>query len=431
MGVVCGSLLNMLAHSRFKIPIDLHGDSKCSVSEQSTLAQLFRQTSLIVWDEAPMQHCFAAEAVDRMLRDMRDCNKPFGGIPTVFAGDFRQCLPVVPKGSQAQIRNACLTSSPLWRDVIRLRLTVNMRLRSAPMTTAEFNQAESFASWLLEIGDGRLDGQEKDAVHIPPELLVNNANELLAHVYPNLGRGYESDNVAMDYFKDRAILAPTNSEVDGLNSNLLGELPGESRTYLSADWVVENDGAQARPGRLSNQQLWPIEYLNSIDFGGFPLHKTRVRVGSTVLLLQNLDPSGGLCNGTRIYVTQLQPNVIRGRILGGDFHFDECLIPRIKLDSPRSANLPFTLRRSQFPIRIGLALTINKAQGQSLATIGLFLEKPAFAHGQLYVGLSQARFKSGLKVLLENSEEGRRGETKNIVYKEVLRAAAIDGGNQR
>ena len=316
-----------------------------------------------------MQHRFAAEVVDRMLQDVRGCNEPFGGVIMVFAGDFRQCLPVVPKGSQAQIRNACLTSSALWRGVIRLRLTINMRLRSTPMSPREFAEAEGFARWLLEIGDGKCDVQGKDAVHIPPELLANSVGDLLGHVYPDLAR-YRSDDAAMDYFKDRAILAPTNSEVDALNGKLLAELSGEARTYLSADYIVENEGAQPQRGRLSNQQLWPIEYLNSIDFGGYPLHRTLVKVGSTVLLLRNLDPSAGLCNGTRIYVTELHSNVIRGRILGGDYHSNECLIPRIKLDSPRSANLPFTLRHTQFPIQTGLALTIHKPKGSPLQRLG-------------------------------------------------------------
>ncbi|EIW71848.1 hypothetical protein TREMEDRAFT_27049 [Tremella mesenterica DSM 1558] len=422
---ICAILLKggRTAHSRFKIPIDIHGDSQCSISKQSELAKLFLRTRLIIWDEAPMQHRHCAEAVERMLRDVRGSEEPFGGVVVVFAGDFRQCLPVVPKGSQAQIKSACLTSSHLWQKVKRLKLTINMRLQSAEMSDIEREEAGGFAEWLLRVGDGLVDGEQSDALRIPLELRVESTNELLQHVYPNLAQSFPTTEAALQYFADRAVLAPTNAEVDELNKTLLGQLSGESRTYLSADWIVENDGASNPRGRPLNQQLWPIEYLNSITIGGFPLHKTIVKVGGTVLLLRNLDPAAGLCNGTRIYVTRLLPNVIEGCILGGDFHSNKCFIPRIKLDTAKSSNLPFTLRRSQFPIRVGLALTINKAQGQSLATVGLCLSKPVFTHGQLYVGLSRARFKNGLKVLLEDSEEGRRGETKNIVYKDVLLAA--------
>lgn len=77
------------AHSRFKIPIGLGPDSVCSVSSQSALAELFRQTELVVWDEAVMQHNYCFAAVDRMLQDVRQCNRLFGGLTVLFAGEPR------------------------------------------------------------------------------------------------------------------------------------------------------------------------------------------------------------------------------------------------------------------------------------------------------------------------------------------------------
>jgi ATP-dependent DNA helicase PIF1 len=43
--------------------------------------------------------------------------------------------------------------------------------------------------------------------------------------------------------------------------------------------------------------------------------------------------------------------------------------------------MPFTLRRRQFPVRPAFAMTINKAQGQTLKMVGIFLPKPVFTHG--------------------------------------------------
>ncbi len=78
------------AHSRFKIPLDLHASSTCSISKQSDAARLLRETRLIIWDEAPMMNKYAFEAVDRTLKDICDSEDLFGGKVVVLSGDFRQ-----------------------------------------------------------------------------------------------------------------------------------------------------------------------------------------------------------------------------------------------------------------------------------------------------------------------------------------------------
>jgi hypothetical protein len=76
------------AHSRFKIPLNVHSDSFCSIKAQSDLAELIRQTKVVLWDEAPMQNRQVAEAVERTFRDIRNDGRPFGGVLMVFAGTF-------------------------------------------------------------------------------------------------------------------------------------------------------------------------------------------------------------------------------------------------------------------------------------------------------------------------------------------------------
>lgn len=105
------------SHSRFKIPIPALEDSSCSFRKTSDLAELLRATSLIIWDEVPMQHRFCIEAVDRSLKDICNSDQFFGGITTVFGGDFRQTTPVIPKGSREQIVGASLCRSPLWPQI--------------------------------------------------------------------------------------------------------------------------------------------------------------------------------------------------------------------------------------------------------------------------------------------------------------------------
>jgi hypothetical protein len=116
------------AHSRFKIPIDIHADSTCSIPAQSPLAALIRDADLVFWDEAVMQHRHVFEAVDRTFRDIREDNRLFGGVTICFGGDFRQILPIIPKGTRGQIVSSCLKNSPLWQQIRVLRLTTNPRI---------------------------------------------------------------------------------------------------------------------------------------------------------------------------------------------------------------------------------------------------------------------------------------------------------------
>ena len=96
------------AHFTFKIPIDIHESSFCSIRKNSDLADLIRQTDLIIWDEAPMQHRHIHDAVSRTFKDICNSEAAFGGTSVVYGGDFQQILPVIEKGSRPEIVGACL-----------------------------------------------------------------------------------------------------------------------------------------------------------------------------------------------------------------------------------------------------------------------------------------------------------------------------------
>ena len=133
------------AHSTFFIPLNVLKNSNCGFSKQSLQAELFRETKLIIWDEVPMQHKHCVEVVDGTLRDICDSEKPFGGITVVLGGDFRQILPVIPKGVREQIVNTSLRHSILWKHIHILTLDLNMRLNH------EGRENANFANFLMEV----------------------------------------------------------------------------------------------------------------------------------------------------------------------------------------------------------------------------------------------------------------------------------------
>jgi len=75
-------------HSRFKVPLIIDETSVCNIKKQSPLADMLRQVSLIIWDEAPMQEHPIPSSVDKTLQDIRGNIKRFEGVATAFLGDW-------------------------------------------------------------------------------------------------------------------------------------------------------------------------------------------------------------------------------------------------------------------------------------------------------------------------------------------------------
>ena len=223
-----------------------------------------------------------------------------------------------------------------------------------------------------------------------------NLSDLIQTIYPNI---QNADDFPDSYFLERAILSPRNVEVDEINSLVYSHFPGEGCVYSSADSVQANEEGIH----------YPVEYLNSINISGFPLSQLEVKRGVPLMLLRNLDPGLGLCNGTRLQLINMTNRVLHVRIITGPCVGKLDFIPRIKLIS--SNDLPFELHRRQFPVRLAFAMTTNKSQGQSLGTVGLDLHTPVFGHGQFYVGVTRGTNWSRVKVLLNEGEK-----TANIVY---------------
>ena len=295
-----------------------------------------------------------------------------------------------------------------------------MRVLKPNLSEDERKEASDFSKWLLDIGDGKAgeadkeDPQESTWVSIPAQYRIpNNENamqELINFIYDDETLKRPTAQV----LQEKAIVCPKNETADEVNENFLSKLGGEPTIYISSDEAIPVGRDAA-----ATEMLYPPEYLNTFKFPGLPPHKLQLKVGVPIMLLRNVNLEGGLCNGTRMIVTNLMSKVIEAEIITGTRVGEKVYIPRIPL-THKDPNYPFIFKRKQFPIKVCYAMTINKSQGQSLNKIGVYLPQPVFSHGQLYVALSRATSPNGLKILFTPDPDHPPHMTKNIVYKEFL-----------
>ncbi|KAI5407159.1 hypothetical protein KIW84_053420 [Lathyrus oleraceus] len=184
------------------------------------------------------------EALDRSLQDICSNNAPFGGKVLIMGGDFRQVLPLVRKVTKAQMISVCIVQSHLWNHTKILCLRQNIRSL----------HDQEFAEFLIRIGDGVEPTKPDDMVRLPLHIAIpwegeHSIQVLIQHIFPNLElHGWDAP-----YMVQRAILTPTNDDVQKLNDMIINQFPGEEHNLLSFD-EVEGD----------NHNLYQQEFLNSI-----------------------------------------------------------------------------------------------------------------------------------------------------------------------
>ncbi|GJW57879.1 putative reverse transcriptase domain-containing protein [Tanacetum coccineum] len=158
----------------------------------------------------------------------------------------------------------------------------------------------------------------------------------------------------------RAILSTKNKHVDSIDNELIDRFPSEEKVYYSFD-EAEDD----------THNFYPLEFLNSLNMTGLPPHCLLLKIRCPIFLLRSLDPANGLCNGMRLICKRFDPNVINAEIAAEQHTGVRVLFPRIPLAPSEEDMFPFKLKRTQFPIRLSFAMTINKAQGQTIPNVGV------------------------------------------------------------
>ncbi|GJT71903.1 DNA helicase [Tanacetum coccineum] len=210
---------------------------------------------LIIWDEAPMNDKRCFEALDRTLRDLMNAPETvFGGKTVILGGDFRQTLPVKKGAVKQDLIHASIAESYLWPD---------------------------FKVWNGEIGYPDKDnGQDTFWITVPQEYCISPSEQGLSQLIDFIYDDATLKTPTANAFQEKAIVYPKNDVADAVNAKILASVEGVTKTYLSRDEAIQM-------GRETSEteMLYPIEYLNTITFLGFPPHELQLKVGSPIMLL--------------------------------------------------------------------------------------------------------------------------------------------------
>ncbi|KAH7661261.1 DNA helicase protein [Dioscorea alata] len=349
-------------HSRFKIPINIEEYSTCRISKQTQLARLIEEATLIVFDEAPMIHRNCLEALNKTLQDLlsdkkpKTSTRPFGGKTLVLGEDFHQILLVIKYRSKIDIINAAITQSYLWQECKRDNLDDQSR-----------NQLRQFTEWLLQVGNDTImctenndnTNEERDWIEILKNLLIKRLGDPIDSIIEFVYSQFHVNYVDLEYLRQCAIITPYNDTVKIINDVISQKIQAPEQIYLSSDYI-----SKASTSVETHGPLYSIEFLNTLKFVGIPNHELTLKLGCVIMLMRNICQANGLCNGTRLIVTQLYPNILEAMIISG----------------------------------------------------------PVFSHGQLYMVLTQVTSAKELKNLVVDEGGGNTNKTRNVVYQEFFTA---------
>jgi ATP-dependent DNA helicase PIF1 len=308
-------------------------------------------------------------------------------------------LPVIKGASKSQKIAATIKYSYIWPKIKIFRLTKNRRADTG---------AQEFAKFIRNAGRGIPNSTDEPdgSCRLPNEVCVKEPLSKLIFKRP-IRKGDQKT------INSSAILAPLNSKVDEINTEVLGMMPGEEHVFYSHDSTDSEHEETIMP-----------ETLNALKSSSLPFHETRLKVNAVVMLIRNLNVMMGLCNGTRLQLLEIGRHTLRAKILTGSHAGETVMLPRITVTD--NVNFPFAVHRHQFPIKLAFAMTINKAQGQTLARLGIDLTTPVFDHGQLYTALSRAPSWKAIQVRLPDDAEDTL--VRNVVFREVIDEEEEDGG---
>ena len=305
---------------------------------------------------------------------------------------------------------ASIYCSPLLADFCKYKFTENMRLRGAS------RQQLQYAKLLLEVGSGSREHQlqeEDRGIYIMGLLdleVFTEFTDAVQFIHPN---GFD-----LDHITSVCILAATNAQVDGWNQRVQDLNTNPIHHLYSYDQFDEVDDPK---GYL--REMITTDVLNRFSDAQAPGHDLALKVDDICILMRKVEKSR-LANNTRCQILHISPHLIRIKSLDNDNPI-YANIPRFRFKVKLPYGKSYSMMRTQFPLRLAYAMTMNRSQGQEFKKVLVDLSVHAFSHGHLYVAISRIRNASDIAIYTSDERSSAYADqgvlfTTNVVYEEIL-----------
>lgn len=339
-GIAATHMGGMTIHawSGIGVAASLTDDMIAAIAEKPYLRTRFGKARVLIIDEISMLHHFRLDLVDRILRQAKANDLPFGGLQVIFCGDFFQLPPVMRQGEE-QARFAY--HSDAWKA-----------LDPAVLYLHESHRQEDgqFLRVLHAIRDGEAAGDSAEGIG---EILMERFGATVAgSIEPTR-------------------LYTHNKDVDQENERELDKLPGEAIEYYMESMGRETVVATLKKGCLAPEAL-------------------RLKPGAKVMFVKN-NFDDGYANGTLGIVETCMPNQVLVRTYDGRHVMVEPATWTVEDNGRKLGEI------AQMPLRLAWAITVHKSQGMSLDAAVIDLTH-SFERGMGYVALSRVRTLEGLSI---------------------------------
>lgn len=346
-GVAALNVGGQTIHSLFRLPTGVIADEELDLND--AVKKLLNAIDMVVIDEVSMVNADLMDGIDRVLRQARQRDEPFGGAQMVLFGDPYQLPPIEPR-DPGELAYFAAHYASLW--FFDAKVWAETPLRVVELSQVHRQSDSHFADMLNAVRHGWVTAE------IAEELNSVGARRPL----PTHGV---------------ITLATRNDMVRRTNERELAKLPGEAFVFeaeLMGEW-----------GRNA-----PADEL------------LELKVGAQVMFLRN-DTQGGSSgprwvNGSIGEIVEIDESVTV-RLGSEEYEVEPSDWERYRYHfDPQSKTLERELVAGfrQLPLRLAWAVTIHKSQGASFDRAIIDLGAGAFANGQTYVALSRLTSLDGL-----------------------------------